>query len=106
MAKTVEYHNPDFEDGIIFDVGGLRIPNGGSIELDEEAELGFFAKKQMNVSDFFAGDKMVKVSGKSELSKSVTDAHTAHKVDTEPAPLDDVVVEDEPVDVPTNETEE
>jgi hypothetical protein len=105
MAKTVEYHNPDFEDGVIFDVGGLRIPNGGSIELDEDAELSFFAKKQTSVSDYFADDKMVKVSGKSELTKSVMNAHTASKVDAEPAPLDDVVA-DEPVDVPTTETEE
>jgi hypothetical protein len=92
VAKTVEYHNPDFEDGLIFDVGGLAIPNGGSIELDEDAELLFFSKKQQSVSDFFAGEKLVKVSGKSELSKAVMDVHTGTSINSEPPSLDAAVV--------------
>jgi len=102
VAKTVEYHNPDMEDGIIFDVGGLAIPNGGSIELSEEAELDFFSKKQMSVADFFASDKLVKVSGKSELTKAQMDAHTGTKVSEEPT----VQEEPEQVDVPVAETED
>lgn len=80
MAKTIKFHNPDFEDGVVFDVAGLAIPNGGSIELDEDGELSFFSKHQQSVSDYFADEKLVKVSGTSELSKSTTDAHTGKDV--------------------------
>ena len=102
MAKTVAYHNPDMEDGIIFDVGGIAIPNGDSVDLEEEAELHFIAKKQMSVSDFFADDQLVKVSGKSELSKAQMEAHSGTKVSEEPAVQEDP----EQVDVPIAETED
>lgn len=83
MAKTVTFHNPDMEDGIIFDVGGLAIPNGGSIELSDEQELEFFAKKQTTLDEFFKGDKLVKVSGKSSLSNEDKKAHTPSLDDDE-----------------------
>lgn len=104
MPKTIEYHNPDFEDDRIFDVGGLAIPNGGSVTLSEEEELAFFSKKQMSVSDFFAGDRLIKVSGKSELSKSVVAAHTGKDVNAIADSLDDDVTppEDDDNEVETD----
>jgi len=107
VAKTVEYHNPDFEDGIVFSVGGLAIPNGGGIELSEDEELSFVAKHQMSVSDFFEGDKQAKVSGKSSLSKEVFNAHIGKNVTDQAGSLDAAVLADvePPVDSEGNEVE-
>jgi len=100
MSKTVSFHNPDFPDGTVFDVGGLAIPNGGSVTLDHDQELSFFSKNQMN--------KLVKVTGDSELSKTERDDHTAKHVDTTPAEnLDELVIDvDPPVDSEGNVVEE
>ena len=108
MSKTVSFHNPDFPDGTVFDVGGLAIPNGGSVTLDHDQELSFFSKNQMNVADVFKGDKLVKVTGDSELSKTERDDHTAKHVDTTPAEnLDELVIDvDPPVDSEGNVVEE
>lgn len=108
MAKTVEYHNPDFEDGVEFDVAGLKILNGGSVELSEDEELSFYSKHQKTVSDYFADDKQVKVSGKTELSKETIDIHTGQSVSAVADSLDEkqLMNVETPVDSEGNEAEE
>jgi len=107
VAKTVEFHNPDFEDNVLFDVGGLAIPNGTSVELSEDDELSFFSRHQKGVSEYFAGDKHIKVSGKSLLSRSVITDHTGKAVSAEPPALDATVLDDvePPVDSEGNEVD-
>lgn len=107
MAKTIEYSNPAFEDGVVFDVGGLAIPNGGSIELTDEEELAFYARHQKDVSDFFSGDKLVKVSGKSELSSSDKKLHSGQDVSVIAESLDEAIIHDvePPVDSEGEEVE-
>lgn len=86
MAKSVGFHNPEFEDGVEFDVSGLLIPNGGSIELSEEQELAFFSRTQQTVEDFFQGSKQITVSGTTELSSEVREIHTGVGISDRPAP--------------------
>lgn len=66
----VSFHNPDYPDGIIFDIGGIAVPNGGSTELSEEEELRFYAKYHETPKDYFKGSKQVKVEGSQELSNA------------------------------------
>lgn len=91
--KTIEYHNPDFADGVVFGLAGLAIPNGGKVTLDHDAELAFFAKHQMNVTDVFKDDRFVKVTGDSELTAGERKAHTGVDVNSGPVNLDAEVME-------------
>lgn len=74
---SIGFKNPDFPDDIIFDLGGIAVPNGGSVELDKDAELAFFAKYGQTVKDYFKDNSMVQVSGKSELTTADKDAYAA-----------------------------
>lgn len=67
---SVSFHNPDFPDGIVFDIGGVAVPNNGSLELDADAELTFYAKHGQNVKDYFKDNSYVTVSGTTELTKA------------------------------------
>lgn len=67
---SVGFHNPDFPDDIVFDVGGIAIPNNGSVELDHDAELLFYARYQKGVKDYFKDNPHITISGSTELSKA------------------------------------
>ena len=67
---SVSFHNPDFPDGIVFDIGGVAVPNNGSTELDANAELMFYATHRQNVKDYYKDNSYVTVSGTTELTKA------------------------------------
>lgn len=76
MAVTIELNHPEFPDGYEFDVGGVLVPNGGSVEVTEEQELVFLAKHGLKYRDGNWGS-FVKVSGTTELdSKTVAELST------------------------------
>ena len=64
---SISFHNPDYPDEIVFDIGGIAVPNNGTKELDAEAELAFFARHGEKVKEFYKDTPYVSVSGTSEL---------------------------------------
>ena len=68
MPVKVGFHNPDFPDGITFDIGGIAVPNNGSTELTYEQELRFYAERRQSIRDYFKDSPHVTVEGKTELS--------------------------------------
>jgi hypothetical protein len=94
MPLSVSFSNPDFPEGLEFDIGlGVPVPNGKSVELDHDAELSFVSKKQMGVKDYFKDSEQIKVSGSTELDKKELEAHLGTEiVEAPPESLDDHVV--------------
>jgi hypothetical protein len=66
MAKVVSYDNPAFEKGVEVDLGGILVPNGGSVDITPELEDALVSKNGTNLRDHFKGNAHVKYSGKSE----------------------------------------
>lgn len=66
----VGFHNPDFPDDVIFDLGGIPVPNNGSVELSYDDELRFFATHRSKVKDRLKDNEYVTIEGSTELSKS------------------------------------
>lgn len=81
MAYKIEVDFPDFEKGVEFDVGGVLVPNGGSVELTAEQEQDFVSRHQAAVKDQL-GSEYVKVTGSSSLSKKTVDDLTPEVSDT------------------------
>ena len=73
MALTVEIKHPEFEDDVEFDIGGVLVPNGGSVELSEEQERLIVSRRRMPTREVFEGNRFVKVKGTSTLSKKDMD---------------------------------
>lgn len=68
MAYTLKYEHPHFPEGTVFNVGGLdRVPNGSTLEIDDDMERNFIAARGMSVEDGFANDPAVELSGSSAL---------------------------------------
>lgn len=68
MGYTVSVNHPHFPEGHIFNVGGLdRVPNGGSLEVDDEMERLFIMSNGQTVEDGFTNDAVISVSGSSAL---------------------------------------
>lgn len=68
MGYTVKVQHPHFPEGTVFNVGGLdRIPNGSSVDVDDEAERLFIMTQGQTIEDAFANDAVVDVSGSSAL---------------------------------------
>ena len=68
MGYTVKVNHPHFPEGTVFNVGGLdRVPNGDSLEVDDEMERLFIMQQGQTLEDAFADDHMVEVSGSSAL---------------------------------------
>jgi hypothetical protein len=92
MAYTVKYEHPHFPEGTMFNVGGLdRVPNGGTLEIDEDTERNFLYARGLTLEDAFSNDHAVTLSGASALDKSeVSDILAAvnpvPEVEEEPAP--------------------
>jgi hypothetical protein len=64
MAK-VAYDNPAFEKGLEIDLGGILVPNGGSVEITPELEDTLVSRHGVSLKEHFTGE-FVKYSGKSE----------------------------------------
>jgi hypothetical protein len=69
MALTVEIKHPDFEDEVEFDLAGILIPNGGSVELTEDQERLLISRRRRSVREVLEGNPFVKVKGSSLLTK-------------------------------------
>lgn len=63
MGLKVTYNNENFPEGQEFDIGGVLVENGGSVELTEEQELALVSRTGMAVRDYFADTEDVKVEG-------------------------------------------
>lgn len=84
MGYTVKYNHPHFPEGTEFNVGNLgRVPNGGSLEIDEDMERTFLMTNGVTIEDTFKGDAMVELSGSSSLDKSEVDQILAFFAPTE-----------------------
>lgn len=67
MAYKITLDHPDFPKDVEFGINGLgRVPNGGSLTVDEDMERHFVASRGMGLKD--AIGTPFKVSGSSELS--------------------------------------
>lgn len=89
MSYTLKYNHPHFPEGTIFNVAGLdRVPNGGTLEIDEEMERFFLAEHGKTLEDAFKNDHAVTLSGSSSLDPSYIEKMTAtpevEETETEP----------------------
>ena len=66
MAKTVAYDNPAFEKGTEVDLGGILVPNGGSVSIDADTEDYLVSRNGKSLRDLFKGSEFVKFTAKSE----------------------------------------
>lgn len=68
MSYTLKYEHPHFPEGTVFNVGGLdRVPNGSTLEIDDDMERNFIAARGMTIEDGFKNDPSVELSGSSAL---------------------------------------
>lgn len=75
MSYTLKFSHPHFPEGMEFNVNNLgRVPNGGSLEIDEDMERGFMMINGVPLEDTFKDDVMVELTGTSELDQSERDA--------------------------------
>lgn len=63
MALKVKFHNLDFPDEVMFDLGGLSVPNGVEVEISDETELLFIAKYGQSIVSKLGNNPIVTVSG-------------------------------------------
>jgi len=70
VPVKVGFHNPDFPDGVVFDIGGIAVPNNGTTELDHDQEIAFYARTGKSVRDYYKDDKKVTIEGKTELTSA------------------------------------
>lgn len=75
MSYTVTVNHPHFAEGYPFSVEGLdKVPNGGSIEVDEEMERMFVIAHGHSFEDAFNNNAVVSISGSSALDRSELDS--------------------------------
>lgn len=89
----VAMNHPDFPKGMVFDVGGILVPNGESVTLDEDQEQSFVARNRAPVKDRLAGNPMIKVTGSSKFSSTQVE-----KMFPEPTPVVPLKEEEPPQD--------
>lgn len=63
MSVEIEYNNPDFPKDTEFDLGGVLVPNGGKVKLDDDQELAFVSRHQKAVRDKLGNSDNVTVTG-------------------------------------------
>lgn len=98
MGHTVTVQHPHFPEGTVFNVGGLdRVPNGSSIEIDEETERLFVMSHGRTIEDSFKNDAVVSVSGKSAIDSD----ELSQLVELYGPQPEEVVIQDEPVEEET-----
>lgn len=70
MGYTLKVEHPHFPEGTVFNVGGLdRVPNGSTLDVDDEMERLFVMTQGKTVEDAFANDATISVNGSSALDK-------------------------------------
>lgn len=70
MSYSLKFEHPQFPEGHKFSINYLgQVVNGGSVDIDEEAERAFIANNGKTVEDAFANDALVTVSGSSALQQ-------------------------------------
>jgi hypothetical protein len=70
VGYSLKFEHPHFPEGKPFAVGYLGVvENGGTLEVDEDAERMFVANNGISVEDAFNGNGLVTVSGSSALSQ-------------------------------------
>lgn len=69
MAYKLEMNDPTFPADTEFDVGGVTVPNGGSVEVSENDERNLIAKHGASVKDALGNHPYLKVTGSSALPK-------------------------------------
>jgi hypothetical protein len=65
----LEVNYPEFPKGEEFDVAGVLVKNGGSTELDADAEAAFVSRHGKSVKEAIGANAHIKVSGSSALGK-------------------------------------
>jgi hypothetical protein len=61
-------NNKAFPEGTVFSVDHLgEIPNGGSLEVSEDAEAMFISARGMSIEDAFKNNDAIEVSGSSSV---------------------------------------
>lgn len=69
MSYTLKFDHPQFPYEQDFGIPNLGIvKNGGTLELDEDAERLFIAERGMSVEDAFKDNSMVTLTGSSSIS--------------------------------------
>ncbi len=69
MSYTLKFEHPHFDPDAEFAIANFGVvKNGGSLELDEEAERVFVMERGLSVEDAFKGDTTMQLSGSSSLS--------------------------------------
>jgi hypothetical protein len=75
MGYTLKVEHPHFPEGTVFNVGGLdRIPNGSTLDVDDEQERLFVMTQGKTLEDAFANDATISVSGSSALDRDELDS--------------------------------
>jgi hypothetical protein len=68
MSYTLTFSHPHFPDGIPFNIGNLgSVPNGGTLEVDEEMERFYIMTHGVTLEDGFNDDATVTLAGTSAL---------------------------------------
>jgi len=71
VGVTVSLDNPAFPDGDLLGIPYLgAVPNGGSLEVDDEQEAVFEQAYGMSVKDYLKNDPNFSVAGAKSSSKS------------------------------------
>lgn len=70
MPLSIEYKNPDFPDGVEFDIGGILVVNGEATSVSEEDELRYVSRRRVAVRDGLANSTYASVSGDAFLPPS------------------------------------
>lgn len=69
MSHVLHFSHPQFPEGTLFSITGLgEVENGGSIELDEDAERFFVSTVGMSVEDAFSNNSTVELAGDTTLN--------------------------------------
>ena len=68
MTYKLEVNHPDYPKGFAFDLDGILVENGKSVEVDEDTERRFLAHNGKSLKDLYGQGEIVKLSGSSSLS--------------------------------------
>jgi hypothetical protein len=68
MSLEVTLDNPVYPKGTEFDLGGLLVKNGETLELTDEQEQSFVSRHQKSVRSQLSNHQHITVKGKGKLS--------------------------------------
>lgn len=60
----VKYHQPEYEEGLEFDIGGLLFPNGEELEVSDEELETYEAKNDAPLDEALSSVQFAEVDGK------------------------------------------